>query len=142
MAATAVGLSRSALKAARDYAAQRVAFGTEIIHHQAIQILLADMATQTAAAQALVQVAANTKESGQRSDMVSGMAKLFAGETCAKVALDCVRIHGGSGFVRDFPAERYYREAPYYILTEGTNEIQKMIIAKRMLKGDAETLGL
>lgn len=142
MAATAVGLSRSALKAARDYAAQRVAFGTEIIHHQAIQTLLADMATQTAAAQALVQVAANTKESGQRSDMVSGMAKLFAGETCAKVALDCVRIHGGSGFVPDFPAERYYREAPYYILTEGTNEIQKMIIAKRMLKGDAEILGL
>jgi len=142
MAATAVGLSRSALKAARDYAAQRVAFGTEIIHHQAIQTLLADMATQTMAAQALVQVAATTKAGGQRSDMISGMAKLFAGETCAKVTLDCIRIHGGSGFVPGFPAERYYREAPYYILTEGTNEIQKLIIAKRMLKGDAEALGL
>lgn len=142
MAATAVGLSRSALRAARDYAEQRVAFGTEIVNHQAIQILLADMATQTMAAQSLVQVAANVKAGGQRSDMISGMAKLFAGETCAKVALDCVRIHGGSGFVADFPAERYYREAPYYILTEGTNEIQKLIIAKRMLKGDAEALGL
>ena len=142
MAATAVGLSRSALKAAREYAEQRVAFGTEIVHHQAIQMLLADMATQTMAAQSLVQVAANTKSSGQRSDMVSGMAKLFAGETCAKVTLDCVRIHGGSGFVKGFPAERYYREAPYYILTEGTNEIQKLTIAKRMLKGDAEAIGL
>lgn len=142
MAATAVGLSRSALKAARDYAEQRVAFGTQIVNHQAIQVLLADMATSTVAAQALVQQAATVKATGQRADMISGMAKLFAGETCAKVALDCVRIHGGSGFVPDFPAERYYREAPYYILTEGTNEIQKLIIAKRMLKGDAEAIGL
>src|SRR5690606_10596623 len=142
MAATAVGLSRSALKAAQEFARQRVAFGTEIVHHQAIQMLLAEMAAQTMAAQSLVQVAASTKQGGQRADMISGMAKLFAGETCAKVALDCVRIHGGSGFVSDFPAERYYREAPYFIVTEGTNEIQKLIIAKRMLAGDAQALGL
>lgn len=142
MAATAVGLSRSALKAAQEFATQRVAFGTEIVHHQAIQMLLADMAAQTMAAQSLVQAAASVKQGGQRADMVSGMAKLFAGETCAKVALDCVRIHGGSGFVSDFPAERYYREAPYFIVTEGTNEIQKLIIAKRLLAGDAEALGL
>lgn len=142
MAATAVGLSRSALKAAQEFARQRVAFGTEIVHHQAIQMLLAEMAAQTMAAQSLVQVAASTKQGGQRADMISGMAKLFAGETCAKVALDCVRIHGGSGFVSDFPAERYYREAPYFIVTEGTNEIQKLIIAKRMLAGDAEAIGL
>ncbi|TFL13317.1 acyl-CoA dehydrogenase [Pusillimonas caeni] len=142
MAATAVGLSRSALKAAQDFAMQRVAFGTEIINHQAIQMHLADMATQTMAAQSLVQTAAAVKQSGERADMVCGMAKLFAGETCAKVALDCVRIHGGGGFVSDFPAERYYREAPYFIVTEGTNEIQKLIIAKRMQAGDAEALGL
>lgn len=142
MAATAVGLSRSAVRDAQDFAMQRVAFGTEIVNHQAIQMLLAEMATQTMAAQSLVQAAASAKHNGQRADMISGMAKLFAGETCAKVALDCVRIHGGSGFVSDFPAERYYREAPYFIVTEGTNEIQKLIIAKRMIRGDAELFGL
>ena len=97
---------------------------------------------RAAAARALVQEAARIKMQGQRCDMVAGMAKLFAGEVCAEVALNCVRIHGGSGFVADFPAERYYREAPYFILTEGSNEIQKTVIARRLLKGDAQSIGL
>lgn len=142
MAASAVGLARSALKSSVDYAADRQSFGQIIGQHQAVQGLLADMATKTAAARALVQEAARIKMQGQRCDMVAGMAKLFAGEVCAEVALNCVRIHGGSGFVADFPAERYYREAPYFILTEGSNEIQKTVIARRLLKGDAQSIGL
>ncbi len=142
MAASAVGLARSALKAAVDYAGQRESFGQIIGNHQAIQGLLADMATKTLAARTLVNEAAGVKSRGQRADMIAGMAKMFAGETCAEVALNCVRIHGGGGFVADFPAERYYREAPYFILTEGSNEIQKMVIARRLLKGDSEAIGL
>lgn len=142
MAASAVGLARSALKAALDYAGQRESFGQPIGNHQAIQGLLADMGAKTLAARALVNEAAVIKSRGERADMVAGMAKMFAGEVCAEVALNCVRIHGGSGFVSDFPAERYYREAPYFILTEGSNEIQKMVIARRLLKGDAQAIGL
>lgn len=142
MAASAVGLARSALKSSVDYAAERSSFGQPIGQHQAIQGLLADMAAKTAAARALVHEAAQFKAQGQRSDMMAGMAKLFAGEVCAEVALNCVRIHGGSGFVSDFPAERYYREAPYFILTEGSNEIQRTVIARRLLKGDAQAIGL
>lgn len=142
MAASAVGLARSALKAAVDYAGQRVSFGQPIGQHQIIQGLLAEMAAKTLAARTLVNEAAVVKSRGERADMVAGMAKLFAGEVCAEVALNCVRIHGGSGFVTDFPAERYYREAPYFLLVEGSNEIQKMVIARRLLKGDAQTIGL
>lgn len=142
MAASAVGLARSALKAAVDYAGQRESFGQPIGNHQAIQGLLADMGAKTLAARALVNEAAVIKSRGTRADMVAGMAKLFAGEVCAEVALNCVRIHGGSGFVSDFPAERYYREAPYFILTEGSNEIQKMVIARRLLRGDAQAIEL
>ena len=142
MAASAVGLARSALRAAIDYASKRESFGQPIGNHQLIQGLLADMGAKTLAARALVNEAAVTKSRGERADMVAGMAKMFAGEVCAEVALNCVRIHGGSGFVTDFPAERYYREAPYFILTEGSNEIQKMIIARRLLKGDAQAIGL
>lgn len=142
MGATAVGLARSALKSALDYAAQRQTFGQPIGQHQAIQGLLADMGSKTLAARALVQEAAQVKARGGRADMVAGMAKLFAGEVCAEVALNCVRIHGGSGYVSDFPAERYYREAPYFVLVEGSNEIQKTIIARRLLSGDGQAIGL
>ena len=142
MGATAVGLARSALKSALDYAAQRHSFGQAIGNHQAIQGLLADMGSKTLAARALVQEAAAVKARGGRADMVAGMAKLFAGEVCAEVALNCVRIHGGSGYVSDFPAERYYREAPYFVLVEGSNEIQKTIIARRLLAGDGQSVGL
>ena len=140
--ATAVGLARAALKSAVDYAGERVAFGQVIGQHQAVQGLLADMATKTMAAQALVAQAAAIKSQGGRCDMVAGMAKLFASETCVEVTLNCVRVFGGAGFVSDFPAERYYREATEFLLVEGSNEIQKTIIARRLLQGDAVAAGL
>lgn len=142
MAASAVGLSRSALKSALDYANQRISFGQPIAQHQAIQVYLAEMGAKIMAARALVMEAANIKNSGERADMIAGMAKLFASETCAEVTLNCVRIHGGSGFVSDFPAARYYHEAPYFILTEGSNEIQKLIIARRLINGEASSIEL
>lgn len=140
--ATAVGLARAALKCAVDYAGERVAFGQVIGQHQAVQGHLADMASKTMAAQALVTQAAMIKSQGGRCDMVAGMAKLIASETCVEVTLNCVRVFGGSGFVSDFPAERYYREATEFLLVEGSNEIQKTIIARRLLSGDAAAVGL
>lgn len=142
MGATAAGLARSALRAATQYAQTREAFGKTIADLPTIQNMLAEMGTKTLAARLMVEEAARVKDSGARADMVAGMAKLFASEACGEVALACVRIHGGSGFVDDFPAARYYREAPYYMLVEGSNEIQKMIIARRLLKGDAALLEL
>lgn len=142
IAASAVGLSRSALNAATRYAREREAFGGPIAGHQAVQSILADMAAKTVAARTLTLEAARMKDAGGRCDMIAGMAKLVAGETCGEVTLNCVRIHGGYGYVAGFPAERYYREAPFYIVTEGTNEIQKQIIARRLLNGDGHPWGL
>lgn len=142
IAASAVGLGRSALAASLEYARQRETFGTPIANHQAIQCLLAEMAAKVMAARALTMEAARIKHQGQRCDMVAGMAKLVASEMSAEVSLAAVRVHGGYGYVSEFPVERLYREAPIYIVTEGTNEIQKMIIAKRLLAGDAAPLGL
>ena len=142
MAAAAVGVSRSAVKTALEYSKERETFGKPISQHQAIQMLLAEMSAKTMAARSLTLEAAKTKDAGLRSDMIAGMAKMFAGEVCAAVTLDCIRVLGGSGFVSDFPAERYYREAPYYIVTEGTNEIQKLVIARRLLAGDGTAIGL
>lgn len=142
IAASAVGLGRSALAAALEYAKQREAFGTPIANHQAVQCLLAEMAAKVMAARALTMEAARIKHQGLRCDMVAGMAKLIASEMSAEVCLAAVRVHGGYGYVSEFPVERLYREAPMYIVTEGTNEIQKMIIAKRLLAGDAATVGL
>jgi alkylation response protein AidB-like acyl-CoA dehydrogenase len=142
MAAAAVGLSRSAVKTALDYSKDRETFGKPISQHQAIQMLLAEMSAKTMAARSLTLEAAKSKDAGVRSDMIAGMAKMFAGEVCAAVSLDCIRVLGGSGFVSDFPAERYYREAPYYIVTEGTNEIQKLVIARRLIAGDGAAIGL
>lgn len=142
IAATAVGLGRSALEAALTYAQQRETFGTVIANHQAIQGLLADMAAKVMAARTLTMEAARVKHSGQRCDMLAGMAKMIASEMAAEVCMSAVRVHGGYGYVSEFPVERYFREAPIYIVTEGTNEIQKMVIAKRLLAGDGAALGL
>lgn len=142
IAATAVGLGRSALEAALTYAQQRETFGTPIANHQAVQGLLADMASKVMAARTLTMEAARVKHSGQRCDMLAGMAKMVASEMGAEVCLSAVRVHGGYGYVSEFPVERYFREAPIYIVTEGTNEIQKMVIAKRLLAGDGAGLGL
>ncbi|RZL87723.1 MAG: acyl-CoA dehydrogenase [Variovorax sp.] len=142
IAASAVGLGRSALAAALEYAKQRESFGTPIANHQAVQCLLAEMAAKVMAARSLTMEAARIKHRGLRCDMVAGMAKLVASEMSAEVCLAAVRVHGGYGYVSEFPVERLYREAPMYIVTEGTNEIQKMVIAKRLLAGDAESIGL
>lgn len=137
MAGTANGLARAALEASLRYANEREAFGVPIGQHQAIQALLANMATKLAASRALTAEAARTKEQGGRADMISGMAKMFASESCMEITRDAMRIHGGYGYVGDFPVERMYREAPLYVLTEGTNEIQCGIISRRLLSGDA-----
>lgn len=143
MAGTANGLARAALEASLRYANEREAFGVTIGQHQAVQTLLANMATKLAASRALTAEAARVKEQGGRVDMLSGMAKLFASESCMEITRDAMRVHGGYGYVSDFPIERMYREAPLYVLTEGTNEIQRGIIARRLLSGDgADCLGM
>ena len=134
IAARAVGVATAALEAALVYAQQRRAFGVPISQHQAIQLKLAEMATKVQAARLLTYDAAAKKDAGQRVDLEAGMAKLFASEVCAEVALDAMRVHGGYGYLKDFPVERYYRDAPLMIIGEGTNEIQKLIIARRLLE--------
>jgi alkylation response protein AidB-like acyl-CoA dehydrogenase len=143
IAATAVGLAADALCEAMRYAAERKAFGTTIDQHQAIQLRLADMATKLVAARLLTREAARVKAGGERADMISGMAKLFASEACSEIVSDALRIHGGYGYVSEFAIERLYREAPLYLVGEGTNDIQKLVIARRILEGhEAAILGL
>ena len=136
IAARAVGVATAALEASKEYAKQRRAFGVPIAQHQAIQIKLADMATKVQAARLLTYDAAAKKDSGERVDLEAGMAKLFATEVCGEVTLEAMRIHGGYGYIKDYPVERYYRDAPLMIIGEGTNEIQKLIIARRLLQED------
>ena len=134
VAARAVGVATAAFDAAIAYAQKRHAFGVPIAQHQAIQIKLADMATKIRAARLMTYDAANRKDEGERVDLEAGMAKLFASEMCGEVTLEAMRIHGGYGYVKDYPVERYYRDAPLMIIGEGTNEIQKLIIARRLLE--------
>jgi len=143
IAASAVGLAADALNEARRYAAERRAFGVTIDRHQAVQLRLADMATRLVAARLITREAAKVKASGARADMISGMAKLFASEACSAITDDALRIHGGYGYIADYPVERLHREAPLYIVGEGTNDIQKLVIARRILEGqEASLLGL
>ncbi len=134
VAARAVGVATAAFEAAIRYAQQRRAFGVPIAQHQAIQMKLADMATKIQAARLLTYDAAARKDAGQRVDLEAGMAKLFASEVCAEVTLEAMRIHGGYGYIKDYPVERYYRDAPLMIIGEGTNEIQKLVIARQLLQ--------
>ena len=134
IAARAVGVATAAFEAAMDYAQRRHAFGVPIVKHQAIQMKLADMATKIQAARLLTYDAAAKKDAGERVDLDAGMAKLFASEVCGEVTLEAMRIHGGYGYVKDYPVERYYRDAPLMIIGEGTNEIQKLVIARRLLE--------
>ena len=134
VAARAVGVATAAFEAAIKYAQQRKTFGKPIAQHQAIQLMLADMATKVEAARLLVYQAAEKKDRGERADLEAGMAKLFASEMCAQVTLDAMRVHGGYGFIKEYPLERYYRDAPLMIIGEGTNEIQKLVIARNLLK--------
>ncbi len=133
IAARAVGLARAAFDAALSYAQQRQTFGKPIAQHQAIQLKLADMATQLEAARLLTRNAAELKAAGQRCDVEAGMAKLFASETALELATESMRIHGGVGYTTELPIERYYRDAPLMVIGEGTNEIQRLVIARGLI---------
>jgi butyryl-CoA dehydrogenase len=137
IAARAIGLATAAFEAAIRYAQQREAFGKPIAHHQAIQLKLAQMATKIEASRLLMMQAAEKKDAGERADLESGMAKLFATETAEEVALEAMRIHGGYGYSTEFPVERIYRDAPVLILGEGSNEILQLLIARRLLEKHA-----
>jgi isovaleryl-CoA dehydrogenase len=134
VAARAVGVGRAALEDALRYAQERESFGKPIWQHQSIGNYLADMATKLTAARQLVLYAARCYDAGQRADLEAGMAKLFASETAMQIALDAVRIHGGYGYSTEFDVERYFRDAPLMIVGEGTNEIQRNIIARQLIK--------
>ncbi|MCI0859128.1 MAG: acyl-CoA dehydrogenase family protein [Chloroflexi bacterium] len=134
IAARAVGVAQAAFNAAIRYSQQRETFGVPISQHQAIQLKLADMATKIQAARLLTYDAAGKKDRGERVDLEAGMAKLFASEMCQEVTLDAMRIHGGYGFIKDSPVERYYRDAPLMIIGEGTNEILRVLIARQLLR--------
>jgi alkylation response protein AidB-like acyl-CoA dehydrogenase len=137
VAARAVGVGQAALEAAVTYAQQRETFGKAIWRHQSVGNLIADMATQMRAARLMTLDAAERLDSGRRADLEAGMAKLFASEAAMKVALDAMRVHGGYGFSREFDVERYFRDAPLMILGEGTNEIQRNVIAAQVIARDA-----
>lgn len=134
IAARGVGIATRAFEEAIRYAQQRVAFGKPIAHHQAIQLKLAQMATKIEAARLLTMQAAERKDAGERADLEAGMAKLFATEIAEEVALEAMRIHGGYGYSQEFVVERLYRDAPLLILGEGSNEIQQLVIARRLLE--------
>jgi alkylation response protein AidB-like acyl-CoA dehydrogenase len=134
VAARALGVGQAALEDALRYAQQREAFGKPIWKHQSIGNYLADMATKLTAARQLVLYAARCYDSGRRADLEAGMAKLFASETAMEIALDAVRIHGGYGYSTEFDVERYFRDAPLMIVGEGTNEIQRNVIARQLIQ--------
>ncbi|WP_033321651.1 acyl-CoA dehydrogenase family protein [Streptomyces yerevanensis] len=134
VAARALGVGRAAFEDALAYAQQRESFGKPIWQHQSIGNYLADMATSLTAAQQLTLHAAREYDAGRRVDMEAGMAKLFASETAMRIALDAVRIHGGYGYSTEFDVERYFRDAPLMIVGEGTNEIQRNVIAAQLVK--------
>jgi alkylation response protein AidB-like acyl-CoA dehydrogenase len=134
IAARAVGVAQAAFDDALAYSLQRETFGELISERQAIQFMLAEMATKIQAARLLTYDAASKKDSGDRFDLEAGMAKLYASEICAEVTLDAMRVHGGVGYIKELPLERYYRDAPLMIIGEGTNEMQKLIIARNLLK--------
>ncbi len=134
VASRALGVGRAAFDDALRYAQERESFGKPIWQHQSIGNYLADMATKLTAAQQLILFAAERYESGQRCDMEAGMAKLFASEVAMEIALNAVRVHGGYGYSTEFDVERYFRDAPLMIVGEGTNEIQRNVIAAQLVK--------
>lgn len=133
VAARALGVGRAAFEDSLAYARQRESFGKPIWQHQSIGNYLADMATQLTAARQLTLHAAREYDAGRRVDMEAGMAKLFASEAAMQIALSAVRIHGGYGYSTEFDVERYFRDAPLMIVGEGTNEIQRTVIARQLV---------
>ncbi len=134
VAARGAGLARACLEESLAYAQVRKTFGKPIAEHQAIQIKLADMATRVEAARLLVESAASAYDAGGRCDLEAGMAKLFATEAALENSLDAMRIHGAYGYSKEFNIERYYRDAPLLAIGEGTNELQRIIIARELVK--------
>ena len=133
VASRAVGVAQAAFDDALKYAQQRQSFGLPIWKHQQVGAYLADMATKLTASRQLVQYAAERYDAGERCDLEAGMAKLFASEAAMEIALNAVRIHGGYGYSTEFDVERYFRDAPLMIVGEGTNEIQRNVIAEQLI---------
>lgn len=133
VAARALGVGQAALEDSIEYAQQRESFGKPIWKHQSVGNLLADMATKLEAARQLVLFAADKYQNGERCDMEAGMAKLFASEAAMQIALDAIRVHGGYGYSTEYDVERYFRDAPLMIVGEGTNEIQRNVIAAQLI---------
>jgi alkylation response protein AidB-like acyl-CoA dehydrogenase len=133
VAARAVGVARAALEDSLRYAQERETFGQPIWRHQAVGHRLADMATQVEAARLLTTRAAAALDTGRRSDLEAGMAKLFASEACLQVTADAIRVHGGYGYSAEFDVERYYRDAPLMVVGEGTNDIQRNVIIRQLI---------
>jgi len=134
VAARAIGVATRAFEEAIRYAQERTTFGKKIAEHQAIQFHIAEMATKLEAAKALMYNAAMAKDRGERTDLEAGMAKLYASEMCQQVVIDAIRVHGGYGFSKEYTVERLYRDAPFFLIGEGTSEIQKVVIARALLK--------
>lgn len=134
VAARGVGVANRAFELGVEYAQQRETFGKKIADHQAVLFRLAEMGTKVEAAHAMVVGAARKKDSGERNDLEAGMAKYLASEYCAEVVEDSFRIHGGYGFSKEYEIERLYREAPMLLIGEGTADIQRMIIGRRLLE--------
>jgi alkylation response protein AidB-like acyl-CoA dehydrogenase len=134
VAARGVGIAQRALELALRYSQERRTFGKAIAHHQAVQFKLADMATQVDAARLLTARAARLKDAGERSDLEAGMAKLFASEAGRFCVEECLRIHGGYGYSKEYEIERLYRDAPLLLIGEGTSEIQRMVIGRKLLQ--------
>ena len=134
VAARGVGVARASLEEALAYAQTRKTFGKPICEHQSIQIKLADMATRLEAARLLTEQAARAYDEGRRSDMEAGMAKLFATEAAMENSAEAMRIHGAYGYSKEYNVERFYRDAPLLAIGEGTNELQRIIIAKQLVK--------
>lgn len=134
VAARGVGVAQAALNESVKYSQQRKTFGKPICEHQAIQLKLGDMATRTEASRLLTMKAAEAYDRGERCDMEAGMAKLFATESALENSMEAMRIHGGYGYSKEYLVERYYRDAPLLTIGEGTNEMQRMIIAKQLIE--------
>jgi alkylation response protein AidB-like acyl-CoA dehydrogenase len=134
VAARGVGIAQRALELALKYSQERKTFGKPIAQHQAIQFKLAEMGTKVEAARLITRKAARMKDAGERSDLEAGMAKLLASETGKEVVEECFRIHGGYGYSKEYEIERLYRDAPLLLIGEGTSEIQKMVIGKKLLE--------
>jgi len=134
IAALSVGLAQGALDAAVKYSKERKAFGKPISDFQGIQFKLADMATEVQAARLLTYRAAMTRQSGEPINLIAAEAKLFASEVAQRVATEAVQIHGGYGFIKDFPVEKFYRDVKLLTIGEGTSEVQKMVIARNLIQ--------